>query len=83
MDCVVSGKCAGTGLHGRVAVYELLEMRAEVRKPARAGARNDELEARAVEGGIVPIHEASPRVTMIGWRLPSRGAAPFPIRRFP
>jgi type II secretory ATPase GspE/PulE/Tfp pilus assembly ATPase PilB-like protein len=83
MNCIVGGKGSRAGFHGRVAVYKLLEMRAERRKPVRAGARKDELEARTVEEGIVPIHEVSPAVTMIGWRLASRGAAPLPIRRFP
>jgi len=68
MGYFVCGKCSGTGFHGRLAVYELLEMSAELRKPVRAGASNEELEARAVEEGIAPLHDASPRVTMTGWR---------------
>jgi type IV pilus assembly protein PilB len=49
-------KCSGTGIHGRVAVYELLEMSAEIRKLVRAGASHDQLEARAIEEGIVPLN---------------------------
>ena len=49
-------KCSGTGFRGRVAVYELLEMSAELRKLVRAGASDDQLEVRAVEEGMVPLN---------------------------
>ncbi|MFI4889283.1 MAG: GspE/PulE family protein [Steroidobacterales bacterium] len=49
-------KCSGTGFHGRVAVYELLEMSAEIRRLVRAGASHDQLEARAVDDGMVPLN---------------------------
>jgi type II secretory ATPase GspE/PulE/Tfp pilus assembly ATPase PilB-like protein len=47
MDCVVGGKCSGTGFHGRVAVYELLEVSAELRKPVCAGASTMSLQRGA------------------------------------
>jgi type II secretory ATPase GspE/PulE/Tfp pilus assembly ATPase PilB-like protein len=37
-------------------VYELLEMSAELRKLVHAGASCDQLEARALEQGMVPIN---------------------------
>ncbi len=49
-------ECSGTGFRGRVAVYELLEMSAELRKLVHAGASCDQLEARALEQGMVPIN---------------------------
>jgi type IV pilus assembly protein PilB len=52
-------ECAGTGFRGRVAVYELLEMSPELRKLVRAGANDEQLEARAVEEGMVPLNAQS------------------------
>lgn len=52
-------ECSGTGYRGRVAVYELLEMSAALRKLVRAGASDEQLEAQAVEGGMVPLNAQS------------------------
>jgi type IV pilus assembly protein PilB len=52
-------ECSGTGFRGRVAVYELLEMSAELRKQVRAGASDEQLEARAVAEGMVPLNAQS------------------------
>jgi type II secretory ATPase GspE/PulE/Tfp pilus assembly ATPase PilB-like protein len=52
-------KCFGTGYRGRVAVYELLEMSPEIRKLVHTGADHDQLEARAVEDGMVPLNVQS------------------------
>jgi type IV pilus assembly protein PilB len=49
-------ECSGTGVSGRVAVYELLEMSPELRKLVHDGAGHDQLEARAVEEGMVPLN---------------------------
>lgn len=48
-------ECSGTGFRGRVAVYELLEMSPKLRKLVQAGAGHDQLEAQAVEEGMVPL----------------------------
>jgi type IV pilus assembly protein PilB len=48
-------ECSGTGFHGRVAVYELLEMSSELRKLVLAAASHDQLEARAVDEGMVRL----------------------------
>jgi type IV pilus assembly protein PilB len=48
-------ECGGTGFHGRIAVYELLEMSSELRKLVLTGASHDQLEARAVEEGMVRL----------------------------
>jgi type IV pilus assembly protein PilB len=52
-------ECSGTGFRGRVAVYELLEMSAELRKLVRAGASDEQIEAQAVEEGMVPLNAQS------------------------
>ena len=52
-------ECSGTGFRGRIAVYELLKMSAELRRLVRAGASHDQLEARAVEEGLVPLNVQS------------------------
>jgi type IV pilus assembly protein PilB len=48
-------ECFRTGFRGRVAVYELLEMSPEIRKLVGAGAIHDQIEARAVEEGMVRL----------------------------
>ena len=48
-------ECSGTGFHGRLAVYELLEMSPELRKLVIAGASLDQLEAQAVAEGMVRL----------------------------
>ncbi len=48
-------ECSGTGLHGRVAVYEILEMSPEIRRLVSAGAGHELIEARAAEEGMVRL----------------------------
>jgi type IV pilus assembly protein PilB len=48
-------ECSGTGTRGRVAVYELLEMNAPLRKLVAAGAGYQEIEAQAVAAGMVRL----------------------------
>jgi len=48
-------ECAGTGTRGRVAVYELLEMNASLRKLVAQGAGHQEIEAEAVAAGMVRL----------------------------
>ena len=48
-------ECSGSGYRGRVAVYELLEMSPELRNLVLAGVGHDQLEARAVEEGMVRL----------------------------
>jgi len=52
-------KCFGTGCRGRVAVYELLQMSPEIRKLVHTCAGHDQLEARAVEEGMLPLNVQS------------------------
>jgi type IV pilus assembly protein PilB len=49
--------CFHTGFHGRHAVYELLEVDADIRALIRPGADPRELEACAIEKGMVPLTE--------------------------
>jgi type IV pilus assembly protein PilB len=48
-------ECSATGFHGRVAVYELLEMSPEIRRLVRDGAAHEAIEARAAEEGMVRL----------------------------
>jgi type IV pilus assembly protein PilB len=48
-------ECSGTGFHGRVAVYEILEMSPEIRALVGAKASHEQIEARAVEDGMVRL----------------------------
>jgi type IV pilus assembly protein PilB len=52
-------ECSGTGFRGRVAVYELLEMSTELCRLVRAGASDEQLEACAVDQGMVPLNAQS------------------------
>jgi type IV pilus assembly protein PilB len=47
--------CNGTGLRGRIAVYELLEMSLPIRELVRTGAGYDQIEAQAVKDGMVKL----------------------------
>jgi type IV pilus assembly protein PilB len=49
-------KCSGTGFRGRIAVYELLEMSAEIRRLVRGDASQDQIVAQAVKEGMVPLN---------------------------
>jgi type IV pilus assembly protein PilB len=48
-------ECSGTGYHGRVAVYELLELSPAIRQLVRAGEPPERLEAQAVAEGMVRL----------------------------
>jgi len=48
-------ECSGTGFHGRIAVYELLEMSPEIRRLVSANAGHDQIEARAAAEGMVRL----------------------------
>jgi type IV pilus assembly protein PilB len=48
-------ECAGTGYHGRMAVYELLEMSNALRERIHSGASDDELQAIAENEGMVRL----------------------------
>jgi type IV pilus assembly protein PilB len=48
-------ECSGTGYHGRVAVYELLELSPAIRQLVRAGEPHERLEAQAVAEGMVRL----------------------------
>jgi type IV pilus assembly protein PilB len=47
--------CNGTGVHGRIAVYELMPVTPELRKLIVANVDGDLLHTRAVDAGMVPI----------------------------
>jgi type IV pilus assembly protein PilB len=49
--------CNGTGCHGRVAVYELLEVTPPLRDLIRANVLTSQLERAAVEDGMTPLTE--------------------------
>lgn len=48
-------ECAGTGYHGRMAVYELLEMSPALRERIHSSAGEDELQAVAESEGMVRL----------------------------
>jgi len=50
-------ECAGTGTHGRQAVYELLELTPALRKLVLAGAGFQDIENQAVAEGMVRLTE--------------------------
>jgi len=52
-------RCHGVGYHGRVAVYEILEVTRAMRAALRAGTGDDELQELALREGMIPLtHQA-------------------------
>lgn len=49
------GHCGGLGYHGRIAVYEILEMTPALRTAVRAGKDEGELQAIACQEGMTPL----------------------------
>jgi type IV pilus assembly protein PilB len=49
-------ECSGTGVRGRIAVYELLEMSAPLRVLVHAAASHEQLESQAIQDGLVPLN---------------------------
>jgi type IV pilus assembly protein PilB len=47
--------CAGTGVHGRIAVYELMPIAHELRKLIVPNADADAIHTQAIASGMVPI----------------------------
>lgn len=49
--------CEGTGVHGRVAVYELLQVDAGIRRLIQKGADAESIHALGIKNGMRPITE--------------------------
>ena len=58
------GRCGGTGFRGRVALYEVLPVTAELRK--LVGAPTDEIFAAAVRGGMTTLRQDGVRLCLEG-----------------
>jgi type IV pilus assembly protein PilB len=52
-------QCSGLGVHGRMAVYELMEVTPAVRQLIVPGAEADRIHAQACADGMVPITAAA------------------------
>jgi len=52
-------ECAGTGVLGRAAVFEVLVMNDELRETLKKSPSTQQLMSMAVEGGLVPLREAA------------------------
>ena len=59
-------KCHGLGYHGRVAVYEILEMSRPMRAALRSGASDDDLQEIAMRGGMVPLTQQALALARMG-----------------
>ncbi len=59
-------QCGGTGYHGRRAAYEILEMTDAIASLVLRGAGPREIEARAVEQGLITLREATLRRVLAG-----------------
>jgi type II secretory ATPase GspE/PulE/Tfp pilus assembly ATPase PilB-like protein len=58
-------QCAGTGYSGRVALYEVMEMKGKVRKLIGSGS-TDEIFAAAVEQGMKTLRQDGVRLCLAG-----------------
>ena len=54
IDCTT---CEGTGFKGRTATYEILEVSEQFREAMRATSAEEDLEAVAVENGMIPLRD--------------------------
>lgn len=58
--------CKGTGLKGRVGVYELLVSDAEISRLIAAKARAEEISALAIQKGMVPLRAMALELALAG-----------------
>jgi type II secretory ATPase GspE/PulE/Tfp pilus assembly ATPase PilB-like protein len=66
--------CLGTGYKGRVGVYELLVMDAELRRLTGSRASAADLKQAAMQGGMVPLREAGAALVRAGKTTPQEVA---------
>jgi type IV pilus assembly protein PilB len=57
-------QCAGTGYHGRVAVYEVLPVEGQIRRLLESSV--EELHAAAVAGGMTTLRQDGIRLCLAG-----------------
>ncbi|HEV2350609.1 MAG TPA: ATPase, T2SS/T4P/T4SS family [Terriglobia bacterium] len=60
-------KCSGTGFKGRVGVYEVLRMNAELRKLVAGGGKTEEITEAAVRNGMQTLKDYSVWLLKNGW----------------
>ena len=60
-------KCSGTGYRGRVGVYEVLRMNAELRRMVAGGANFDAISELAVKNGMKTLKDYSVWLLQNGW----------------
>jgi type II secretory ATPase GspE/PulE/Tfp pilus assembly ATPase PilB-like protein len=58
------GRCGGSGYRGRVALYEVLPVTAEIRR--LVGAPTDEIFEAAVRGGMTTLRQDGVRLCLEG-----------------
>ena len=58
--------CEGLGVHGRRAVYELMEVTPAIRRLIVPGAESDAIHRTAVEQGMVPLTQAAVELARSG-----------------
>ena len=58
------GRCGGTGYLGRVALYEVMPVTAEIRK--LVDGSTDEIHAAAVAAGMTTLHQDGVRLCLEG-----------------
>jgi type IV pilus assembly protein PilB len=58
--------CNGTGVHGRIAAYELMPVGAEIRRLIVPDIDGDAIHAQAVAGGMVPITARALALARVG-----------------
>ena len=59
-------QCAGTGYHGRIAIYELLTLSEQVRRAVVAKATAGEIEVIARAEGMESLNECGRRLVAAG-----------------
>jgi type IV pilus assembly protein PilB len=60
------GACAGTGLKGRIGIYEVMRMTPALRAMVGRGARAEEIHAAALEQGMIDLKGYAARLLLDG-----------------
>ena len=60
-------KCSGTGYHGRVGVYEVLRMNADLRRLVAAGGSPEAISELAVKNGMETLKDYCVWLLQNGW----------------
>jgi type IV pilus assembly protein PilB len=66
-------KCSGTGYRGRVGVYEVLRMTADLRRLVAGGGSSEAISALAIKNGMITLKDYTVWLLKNGWTTMDEG----------